>query len=314
MVDRNLTTKDDVSLREIYDTATRTIDVFNNAEFPFRDLFVTQVGQQMFQQYPKGEFEWEELAEGESPRTAEMGDPNWLAVQVDKFGRSLGFTQEFIEDHDSEAVQRRLTRLVEGAAEKQRQQIMTVIDNGIADGRTLWYEVEDYGGYTHGNDPDHWFTSTSELSGDANSYTASKHIEMANDKLREYGRANDTVVLCGAPFKRALKDDLTWNANYRIPSADNLRSEDLEESDISVDGSDIIQTPWLTGNEFYVLDAGGEAPIKMHEKRPVQLTRPNGGPATEPGELLGASGTARYGFKFVDPVAGVYVSPDDISN
>lgn len=315
---RELTTKDDVPLRELLDMGEQIIDVFNNdAEFPFRDLFVTSVGQQMWKQYAPGEFEWEELAEGEAPRTGEESDPEYTAVEVAKYGRSLGMTQEFVEDHEAEFVQRRFEKLVEGAAELQREHILRVIDNGIADGRNLWYTVDDYGAYEFNQDHNHRFTSTDELGtqhgfSSGTALTPHKHIELAMDELRHHGKGDQVVALCGAGFKRKLRDEITWNADYHIPEASNLRTRDLWRGDIpNIDGAAIMQTAWLTGDDFYLVDTGTESPVKMHEKRPVQLTRPQGGQVQHPGELLGASGTGRWGFKFVDPLDAVYVSPDN---
>lgn len=318
---RELTTKDDVPLRELLDESLQVVDYFNEeATFPFRDLFVEEVDQQTFKQFPQGEFDWEELAEGEHPRTAEMDDPKTIAFSVAKFGRALGFTQEFFEDHTSERVQRRMEKLIAGATELQRTHIMDVIDNGIADGRDLWYDVDDYGGYEFENDHNHWFDDTDALAGDADDgysdgteIRASKHIELGMDHLRHHGKGNQVVALVGAPFKRKLRNEITWNLDHHIPEAQNLRTSDLWTSDVpDVDGARIMQTPWLTGSEFYLVDTSTENPVKMHEKRPVQLTRAQGGQVQKPGELLGASGTGRWGFKFVDPLDALYVNADNI--
>jgi hypothetical protein len=316
---RELTTKDDVSLRELLDMGERIIDVFEDADFPFRDLFVQKVGQDMWKQYEPGEFTWEELAEGEHPRTGEDTDPRWTTVQVAKYGRSLGLTQEFLEDHSSEHVQRRYTKMVDGVAELQRNQILDVISNGIADGRELWYHVDDYGGYEHSQTHNHKFTDTDSLFDDDGTddtkYPAHEHVERAMDELRHHGKGDQVVCLTGAPFKRSLRDEITWNADYHIPEAERLRTRDLWRGDIpNIDGAAIMQTAWLTENEFYLVDTGTDAPVKMREKRPVQLTRANGGQVQHPGELVGASGSGRWGFKFVDPLDAVYVNATEVTD
>ena len=315
MPTRNLTTKDDVSLRELLDRAERRVEYFNeDADFIFRDLFVEEVSQQHFTQLPDGEFEWEELAEGEHPKTAEYDDQLRMAISVSKFGRALGFTQEFINDHDSEQVQKRMMRLIEGAMELQQDQIMSVIDDGIADGSQLWYEPKDYGDYSFSRTHNHTFTSTGALFPDSNPHTPSEHIEEAADEIKHHPNAGSNLIgLVSSGFKRSLRDEITWDAQYRIPMADGLRSEDIRNVDVSIDGVDIVQTPWLTGNSFYVVDAGGEKPVKMHEKRPVQITRPSGGQVSDPGELIGASGSGRWGFRMADPLGAVKVEPDDLS-
>lgn len=317
---REVTTKDDVSLRELYDEGTRILDIFNNeAEFPFRDLFVEEVGEQMFKQYPPGEFLWEEIAEGEHARTAEMEDPKWQTVSVAKFGRSLGMTQEFIEDHSAEMVTRRFEKLVEGASELQRRHIMDAIDKGIADGREIWYTIDKYGDYDFNPDHNHRFDDTGELgekfgfsNADEDGLTPTQHVSLALDDIRHHGKGSDPVVLCGAGFKRAVREEWMLTQDYHVPQAENMRTDDLWESDFSIDGANVIQTSWLTGTDFFVVDRGSEEPLKMHEKRPVQLTRPSGGQVQNPSDLIGAYGSGRWGFRMVDPLDAVYVNPDNL--
>jgi len=314
MPTRNLTTKDDVPLRELLDTAERIVDVFNDvADFPFRDLFVENVPQQHFTQLPDGEYKWEELAEGEHPRTAEYDDQKRVPLSVAKYGRSLGFTQEFIEDNDSQQVEKRFRRLVEGAQELMQDHILDVIDSGIPDGtQDAWYTVEDYGNYSFSDDHQHRFSSTDDLFGDGNSHEAHEHIEQLADHLRHHGRGENLVGLTSASFKRSLRDEITWDAQYNIPMASNLRTTNINDATINIDGVSLLQTPWVTGDEIYVVDAASDKPVKMHEKRPVQLTRPNGGAVQQPGELLGASGTGRWGFKMADPLGAAYINADDL--
>jgi hypothetical protein len=95
--------------------------------------------------------------------------------------------------------------------------------------------------------------------------------------------------------------------------ASGLRSEDLRDVQLTIEGAEIMQTEWLNGSDFYVVDAGGDKPVKKYTKRNVQLSRPQGGQVKTAGELLGAEGTARWGMKFADPIDAVYVNPDDLS-
>lgn len=313
MVTRGLTTKDDVPLRELLDTAERIIDIYDEADFPFKDMFVESTGQQNFTQLPEGEFTWEELAEGEDPRTAEYDEQKRMAIATATYGRSLGFSQEFIEDHTSEQVEKRVQRLIEGAVDLERTQIMNVIDNGIADGRELWYDVPDRGAYTFTNQHDHYHEDSSALFGDANDYKPSEHIGRAVDDLKHHGKGDRPVVLTSAGFKRSLRDEVSWDSTYHIPMATGLRQKDIRNTELTIEGARIMQTEFLNGNDFYVVDAGGDNPIKQFTKRPVQLSRPQGGQVKTPGELLGAEGTARWGMKFADPLDAVYVNATNVS-
>jgi hypothetical protein len=312
MVTRGLTTKDDVPLRELLDTAERILDIYDEADFPFGDLFVESTGQQNFTQLPEGEFTWEELAEGEDPRTADYDEQKRMAIETATYGRGLGFSQQFIEDHTSNQVTKRVQRLIEGAVDLKQDHIMSVINNGIADGRTLWYDVHDRGAYTFDNDHNHWFSQTSDLFSDSNPHDASKHIGRAVDHLKHHGKGDRPVVLTSAGFKRELRDEVSWDATYHVPMASGLRSQDVREAELRIEGAEIMQTEYLNGNDFYVVDAGGDKPIKQYTKRPVQLSRPQGGQVKTPGELLGAEGTARWGMKFADPLDAVYVNADDV--
>lgn len=314
MTDREIYTKDDVPLAELLDVAQTIIDVFNEAERPFRDLFVEQVDQAQFTQDLPGEMTWELLAEGEHPRTGDIGQPFNMAMSVEKYGRSLGFTQEFIEDHTSEQVTKRVRELVAGHTEREETVIKDTLDAGIADGSTLWYDVPDYGGYTHSRTHDHKFMSTDELFGTSGTaYEPREHIEEAADHLRHHGRYGPFVALCGQPLVRKIKNDLSWDASYHIPWDSNLRSVDVHDLDITIDGVRLVQTAYITGDEFYLTQVQNDQPLKYYEKRPVQLTSPNGGQVNFPGELIGASGSARYGVKMADPLGAVYVKGDNFA-
>lgn len=316
---RELNTKDGVPLSELLDTVTGIVDIYNEAERPFRDLFVEQVDQQTFTQDPNGgEMTWEELAEGEAPRTGDIKDGKQMTFRIAKYGRSLGFTQEFIEDHTEEQVLKRFRKMIGGAKKLEEQKIFETLQNGIADGRTLWYDVPDYGDYSHTNNHDHWFEDTDSLFDndgvDDTSYEAHEHLEAGKDHLTHHGFEGPFVALMGTSFKRKLRDEFTYNAQYHIPMATNMRSSDIHDLDIVVDNIRAVETPWISGDEFYLTQVQNGSPLKYYERRPVQVTAPNGGEARHPGDLLGASGSARYGLKMADPLRALYVNATQVTN
>jgi hypothetical protein len=311
---RELTTKDGVPLDELLDIATGIVDIYNEADRPFRDLFVEEVNQQTFTQDPTGgEMTWEELAEGEAPRTGDVQESKQMTFRIAKYGRSLGMTQEFVEDNTEEQVLKRFRKMVAGAQEREEQVVFDAIKSGIADGSQLWYDVPDYGEYSHSNTHDHWFEDSSVLFGDSNNYEAHEHLESAKDHMTHHGFDGPFVALMGTDFKRNLRDEFTYNMQYHIPMANGLRSGDVRDLDIVVDNIRAVETPWIKGNEFYITQVQNDSPVKFYERRPVQITAPDGGRAVHPGDLLGASGSARYGVKMVNPLKAAYVSATNLA-
>lgn len=312
-----VTTKDDVPLKELFETTTGIVNIFNEAQRPFRDLFAEQVDQQTFTQDPNGgELTWEELAEGEAPRTGDVEESQRVTVRIGKYGRALGFSQDFIEDHTESQVLKRFRKMVAGAKEREEQVIFNALKDGIADGRKLWYDVPDYGEYTFTNTHDHYFDNTDELFPDSASGTAHEvhsHISKAKADLTHHGFTGPFVALVSSSLKRQLRDEVSWDAQYHVPMASNMRSADVMDLDIIIDGVRIIETPWITNDEFYITQVNNDSPLKFYERRPVQVTAPNGGRANMPGELIGASGSARFGVKMVDPIRAAYVNADQIS-
>lgn len=310
-VNHEIATKDGVPLSEILDTVSGIVDIYNQAERPFRDMFVESVDQQTFTQDPSGgEMTWEELAEGEAPRTGDVGESKRVTVRIAKYGRSLGYSQEFLEDHTEQQVLKRFRRMVEGAKEREEQTIFNALKDGIADGRELWYDVPDYGDYSFTNTHDHFFDDTDELfdndGADDTAYPAHRHIEEAKAHLTHHGFTGPFVALTSSSFKRALRDEISWDAQYHVPMATSMRSSDIQDLDIVVDGVRLVETPWISGDEFYITQVQNDSPLKFYERRPVQITAPNGGQVQHPGELVSASGSARFGVKMVDPIRAVY--------
>lgn len=314
-------TKDGVPLEELLEKARRLIDIYNEAERPFRDLFVEQVSQQTFYQEPPGaDIEWEELAEGEHPRTVgRTPDDRQMFIRDKKYGRAIGYTQEFVEKHNEDRILRKIRTMLEGAETVQQDLIMSALEDGVADGRELWYDVPDYGAHSFTNTHDHRFADTDELFDadgvDDTSYTAHRHIEEAKRQLTHHGFNGPFVGLISTDFKYSLRDEVSWDAQYHLPMATGMRSADIHNLDIVIDGVRLVESPWMEGNEMWVTQVQNGSPVKFYEDLPIQLTQGSegGGPVLSPGDLLGAHGSARWGVKMVDPLRAVYVNATQVS-
>ena len=310
---REIHTKDDVPLTELAEKTENLIQYFNEADKPFVDLFAQQVGQQTFLQDIEAEAEtWEELSEGEYPGTMTDTDDDYyqMTIRTQEYGKSLGFTQKFLEKSTSDRVMDKVRAVIEAGKETEEQAIHDVIFNGISDGtEDLWYDVPDHGAYTFNRDHSHVFANTSELFGDSNTHAPHRHIEEAADELRHHGWTGRKVCLCSKEFKRTLRDELSWDAQYHIPQADGMRSSNLSEMTITIDGVDLLQTPYLRGDEFYVVNVN-EKPVKEYVERPMQVTAPTGGPALDPGDFVNSSGTMDFGVAMVNPLGAVHFKGD----
>lgn len=311
MVNRELTTADDVSLSEIFRDVLTDVELFNEADRPFRQLLATDVSERVFRMHT-GDMTWEELAEGEHARTGRLEETQ-MGFAVRKFGRSLGFSQEFIEDNPADLVRRQVRKLLEGAAEKENEVVFDTLKNGIADGSGEWFTPEDYGAYSFDATHDHVFADTSDLFGDASAHTATSHIRELNKDLRHHGM-RPTLALVGFDLASEFVDELAYDAQYLIPEAEGLVSTALPDATLRIDGVTIFQTAHIDNNDVYVI-AGDEDPIYFHTARPVQITEgANGGPVGDPGALIGSYGSARYGAVMANPYAAVKVTADNIGS
>lgn len=303
-----LHTKDGVPISELLDRAERELDLFNDAPRVIREMLGQNVDEQVFKVYT-GDMEWEELAEGEHPRTGELATKE-MAFNVKTFGRSLGMTQDLIEDHSADYVLRRIDALAQGALKKEHDVVLDTVRNAWADGSTLWFTPEDYGVNTFSDTHDHTYADTEELAGDTNGLSAREHLELLAEEVDEHGKSA-SVALVGGDFARALKNELTWAASYEVPTFENLRSTKFPENGLVVDGLRVYKSNWLPKTEVHVI-AADERPLYFHERRSVQLTQGEyGGPVGDPASLLGAYGSARYGAVVPDPLAGAKVVAAD---
>ncbi len=306
---REIFTKDDVPLVEVAEQTQNLIDFFNDADRPFRDLFVEEVDQQTFLQEIEAEpGEWEKLSEGEFPGTTRAQDDDYMqmTIRTQEYGRALGFTQKFLENSTSDHVLKQVRNVLEEGMETEDRIIHDVIFNGIADGsEDLWFDVPDHGEYGFTRSHSHTFASSEDLFGDTNAHRASKHIEVAADDLRHHGWNGQKVALMSIEMKRRLRDELSWDADYHIPMATGMRSQNLREMTFSIDGVEIMTTPYLKGDEFYIVDLG-ENPVKEYVDREMQITRPTGGPAVEPGQIINSHATMDFGVSMTNPLGAVH--------
>ena len=315
-----VTTKDGVDLEDLLEKSRRLIDIYNDAERPFRDLFAEMVDQQTFYDNPKdADVYFEELAEGEHPRTVDReAVDNQIFIRDKKYGRAVGMSQDFIEKHTEDRALRKIRTMLEGADNTMRELIMSALEDGYAQGQELWYDVPDYGEYEFSQTHDHKFEDTDELfdndDADDTAFTAREHIENAKDHLTHHGFTGPFIALVSSGFKRKVRNDLTWNANYHIPMATGMRSAALEDLDINIDGVRLVESPWMTGDQFWVTQAENGSPVKIYEDKPLHLRRgtEGGGPVYSPGDLVGANAFGRWGVKNVDPLRAVHVNATQI--
>jgi hypothetical protein len=314
-----LHTADGVDIDDLLEKAHTLFDRYNDAEKPFREMFAETVSEQTFyQEAEQDDVYWDELSEGEQPRSMRADDPDgkWMTIRSTTYSKSLGMSQKFIRRTPSDEILRKLRRLLSGAKNTEEQLIYTTLQNGIIDGSGAWYDIKDYGEYSFSNNHSHVFNDTDSLfdddGTDDTAYEPHEHIEEAKRELTHHGMEGPFVALVSNSFKRALKDEISWDAQYHVPMANGMRSADVQDLDIVIDGVRLVESPWMTGDKFYVTQAQNESPIKFLEDRPVQVTRPNGAMVRSPGDLLGANAQADYGCRMADPLAAVEVKATEL--
>ncbi len=314
-----LHTADGVPIDDLLEKARVLFDRYNDAEKPFREMFADSVSEQTFyQEAEQDDVYWDELSEGEQPRAMrhEGEDGKWMTIRGTTYSKSLGMTQKYVRRTPSDEIVQKFTRLLEGAKNTEEQLIYNTLQNGIIDGSGAWYDIRDYGEYSFTNNHDHVFEDTDSLfdddGTDDTAYEAHEHIEEAKRHLTHHGMEGPFVGLVSNSFKRSLRDEISWDAQYHVPMANGMRSSDVQDLDIVIDGVSLIESPWMAGDKFYVTQASNDSPIKFLEERPVQATRPNGAVVRSPGDLLGANAEADYGCRMADPLAAVEVTATEV--
>jgi hypothetical protein len=290
------------------------------------DVFVEEVSQQTFiQEINEAKPDkFEKLSEGEFPafqNDTSLPDYNELTIRAEEYGKSMGLTQKYIENSTSDRVQAKVNEVIEGATETMMEDVFNVIMDGVYDGSGgLWFEVPDNGRYTFDDSHSHVIPDTSTLFNDidgvpddgSGNYSALKHIEAGAEHLRHHGwTTGQKVALVSKDWKFKIKDELTEGADFHIPMADNLRSMDIRDMEPNIAGVTVMQTPYLKNDEFYVYDTGIK-PVKTYTERQLQLTQPQGGPVTHPGDIINGSATMSYGLAMTNPLGAVEFSGIDV--
>ena len=322
-----LHTADGVPLKEVTENAADIVDYFNNeADLPFFDIFVDEMDQQTFIQEinEARPDKFEKLSEGEFPGFQnDTSKPryNELTIRTQEYGKALGMTQKFIEDSTSEQLSDKMTEVVEGATETMMDDVFDVMFDSVYDGSGgLWFEIPDHGKYEFDDTHSHQIADSTMLFDDisvpdpsGDGYTASQHFEAAAEHLRHHGwTSGDKVALISKDWKFKLKDELSYGADFHIPMATNMRNSDIRDMDGVTPGDvTLVQSPWLTGDEFMLYDAGIQ-PVKMYNNRELQLTQPSGGPVLHPGDIINGSATLDYGVANTNPLAMVEFQGVDV--
>lgn len=309
--DRGLMTKDDVSLADLMDDAFQLVDAFNSAEHIFMDLVGTEVDDDKFRSV-NGDTSWNEVAELEPLENSGNLDESVLAIRSKEYGRSLALSPSYIEDSTAQSVRERISKMLEGALEKENEVVFDALKAGVADGSGVWYQIPDYGEYTFDQSHSHTFGSTDELFGTQDTaHTPTSHVREANMELRHHGK-RPAAVICSSEFAKSFVDELVYDTQYHIPDASGLREQDLEEVNRRIDGAFIVQTPYLKSDTFYVVDDTN--PVYVHYKRQPTVSQDmSGTPVENPADMMGAYGTARYGARLSDPLAAVEVTADNLA-
>jgi len=320
-------TADDVPLADIVENAEQIVDYFNNeADVPFVDVFVEEMDQQTFIQEinEARPDKFEPLAEGEFPgfqNDTSLPNYNELTIRTTKYGKSLGMTQKYVENASSDRVQSKVNEVIEGATETMMEDVFDVIFDSVYDGSgNLWFDIPDHGAYSFDDSHSHQIPDTTTLMNDVgmpdvegDGYTAQEHFEAAAEHLRHHGWTNgQKVALVSKDWKFKIKQELTHEADYHIPMATDLRNTNIRDMNESQPGGvTLMQSPYLTGDEFLMYDTGIQ-PVKMYTERDLQLTQPQGGPVVHPGDILNGSVTFDYGVACTNPLAMVEFEAVDV--
>jgi hypothetical protein len=310
-----LHTADGKNIEDLLEIARTLFDRYNEADKPFVDMFAETVSEQTFYQEPRrDDIYWDKLSEGEQPRTMREEDyeDTWMTVRSDTFSKALGMSRKYIRRTDSSDIVDKLQRLLSGALNTEEMLVYNTLQSGIIDGSGTWYDIRDWGEYSFSNSHSHVFSDTQDLMGDSNPHYPHEHIEEAKRELTHHGLEGPFAALVSNKFKRQMRDEIAWDAQYHIPMANNMRSGDVQDLDITIDGVSLVESPWMSGDKFYLTQVQNGSPIKFLEDRPVQVTRPNGALVRSPGDLLGANAEAEFGARMVDPLAAVEVNADDV--
>lgn len=337
MAGPEILTKDDVPLYEIGETTLEMLEIFNDeADMGFIDMVTQEVDSRTFLART-GDMEWEEVAELEHARTGSIDDYQ-MAFNVDTYAKSLGMTREYVEDSTGELIEDHIAEVIAGGREKMFDVTFDVMKNGIADGSQLWYQPKAHGDYEFTDTHNHTYSGLNNnasdasrvLFDDAGAHTPTQIVRELSHEFSHHGKRPD-IALVNQEFADLFVEERTdgFGSQYYVPQAENLVEQDtLNDSDVvQVNGVTVMQTAWLSPDSngdypFYMFDTAS-MPVKRNTVRPMELTDNTGAPVGgaggfqgDPGALLGAYGSMRFGAKMGDPLAGAKVeavAPEDVT-
>jgi hypothetical protein len=325
-------TKDDVPLWELGETSMEMLDVFNEeASRGFVDMFSREVDSRTFVTRT-GDLDWEEVAELEHARTGSIEDYQ-MAFSVDTYARSLGMNREFVEDSPRDFIEEHIADVVEGGRQKMFDVTFDVLRNGIADGSELWYQPEDHGAYSFDRTHDHVYTglnnnasdTSNVLFDDTSSHEPTEIVRELAGELTHHGYKPDALITTKEMADYFVEERTEgFGSQFHVPQAESLEENptDRPMEVVTVNGSAVMQTAWLKPDSngdhpLYLYDTSVD-PVYTNTVRPMEFTDNSGAPVGgaggfrgDPGALLGAYGTMRFGSKFQDPLAGVELTVTD---
>lgn len=324
-------TKDDVPLRELADFAVQSLDVFNDeASQGFIDRFSKEVDERTFIARA-GDVSWDEVAELEHAQTSSPLQDYQMAFNVKTYAKSLGLSREFVEDSSRDRIEEHLSEIIAGGRQTMFDSLFSVLKSGIADGSQLWYDPEDHGDYSFSNTHNHTFTglnnsgddTSNALFDDTSNHTPTEIVRELSHELTHHGYEPD-VALVNQEFADLFIEEKTdgHGSQFFAPQAENLVSSSIPDNALTVNGVDILQTAWLSPHsdgdyQIYMYDSG-QNPVARNTVREMEITDNTGSPIAgaggfrgDPGALLGAYGSMRFGTVFDDPLAGVKIEQVD---
>lgn len=320
----------EVKTKDSYDLTTVLMDGFNtfdvyeeDVEKPFREMFTYSESERVFQTDNYGDMPWDEIAEGEHMGTGSTDDYERY-MTVAEFGRALSWNRQYVERHTREELNRDFQQLVEGYDQMEHDKIMTQLFNSAADGSEIWFDPPDKGSYSFTKTHDHTFGTTDELFTDAfadssysagTAHTPTRHIRVAANHLRHHQK-DPQIALVSSQFAERFKDEVAWDASYHFPMANGIRENGLS-SDASVDGVNLVQTPWLNDSggstyQFYVI-ADDEPVARNEEVAPTLAANQSGAPLNRADQIFNSHGYARFGLATADPLSVVSVTADNLA-
>lgn len=309
--DNDIYTSDDRPLSELLSYGQALTHEYQTHDNLFQSLLGRTVDQRVFRKRTV-ESTWEKSSEVERPRVGSKVTSRSMAFTIDEFKHGLGWTRNFVEDNPIDLLREDMDAMIRAADDLMFAETMGVVENGIADGSTLeWMEPPAPAGRSFSANHNHVFVDTNDLFGDANAHTIRQHIGTAGLELSHHRYRPDLAIVSPELANKLLYED-TNGMNYQIREARDLLTTPLANVEFNVNGTRVVQTADIEGDDFYVFDTS-RRPVYYNWVRPVEIAQESGAPIVDPSDLITAVGSARFGIAMANPFAGVKVTPDNIA-